>query len=40
MFSLYHNPNSYANLNCNPAVSDCYIQVCGLQTTTVVGLVW
>jgi len=28
MFSLYPNPNSYANANPNPAMSDCYIQAC------------
>jgi len=28
MFSLYPNPNSYANPNPNPAMSDCYIQAC------------
>jgi len=28
MFSLYPNPNSYANPKPNPAMSDCYIQTC------------
>jgi len=28
MFSLYPNPNSYANPN--PAMSDCYIQACAI----------
>jgi len=28
MFSLWPNPNSYANPNPNPAVSDYYIQAC------------
>jgi len=28
MFSLYPNPNSYANPNPNPAMSDSYIQAC------------
>jgi len=30
MFSLYPNPNSYANPN--PVMSDCYIQACRIVT--------
>jgi len=28
MFSIYPNPNSYANPNPNPAMSKCCIQAC------------
>jgi len=28
MFHIYPNPNSYANPNPNPAMSNCYIQAC------------
>jgi len=37
MFSLYLNPNSYANPN--PAMSDCYIQACTILAGSCMGLV-
>jgi len=30
LFRIYPNLNSYANPNPNPAMSDCYIQACGI----------
>jgi len=38
VFSLYPNPNSYANLSPNPAMSDCYIQACTILAGSCSGI--
>jgi len=38
MFSLYPNPNSYANPNPYHAMSDCYIQACRILAVSCSGI--
>jgi len=38
MFSLYPNPNSYANPNPSPSMFDCYIQGCRILAGSCSGI--